>query len=203
MKVTYYRVSKDRTYHRGNALAQSHNLPEIACFLRCASLDRRPPGQYKGDPFIGRRIMNRHRKTFSAKPADAQLQRKWHVVDATDKALGRLASEIALKLRGKDKPIFTPHVDTGDFVVVVNAAKVKVTGNKRDQKNYYRHSGYAGGLKVTNFDRMITDKPEFPIQHAVRGMLPKNRLGRALLKKLKVYAGPDHPHTAQQPEPLS
>jgi len=147
--------------------------------------------------------MNRHRKTFSAKPADAQLQRKWHVVDATDKALGRLASEIALKLRGKDKPIFTPHVDTGDFVVVVNAAKVKVTGNKRDQKNYYRHSGYAGGLKVTNFDRMITDKPEFPIQHAVRGMLPKNRLGRALLKKLKVYAGPDHPHTAQQPEPLS
>ncbi|MBN4050228.1 50S ribosomal protein L13 [Desulfobulbus sp. AH-315-M07] len=147
--------------------------------------------------------MNPHRKTFSAKPAEAKEQQTWWVVDAEGKPLGRLASEIAKTLRGKNKPIFTPHVDTGDFVVVVNAAKVKVTGNKAADKKYYSHSGFSGGLKMITFDQLIEKKPEMPVQKAVRGMLPKNRLGRALLKKLKVYAGPDHPHTAQRPEPLS
>ena len=144
--------------------------------------------------------MNPHRKTFVAKPADASKERGWWVVDAADMPLGRLATAVAIKLRGKDKPTFTPHVDTGDFVVVVNADKVKLTGNKPQQMTYYRHSGFSGGLRETPFEKMIADKPDYPVTHAVRGMLPKNRLGRALLKKLKVYAGPDHPHTAQAPQ---
>jgi large subunit ribosomal protein L13 len=147
--------------------------------------------------------MNSHRKTFSAKPADAQEQRAWWVVDASDQALGRLASAVAIKLRGKDKPIFTPHVDTGDFVVVVNAAKVKLTGKKRAQKMYYTHSGFPGGLHTKSYDMLLNEKPEFAVTKAIKGMLPKNRLGRQLIKKLKVYAGPDHPHTAQGPELLT
>jgi large subunit ribosomal protein L13 len=147
--------------------------------------------------------MNPHRKTFSAKPAEAHELRGWWVIDATNVPLGRLASVVATKIRGKDKPTFTPHVDTGDFVVVVNAEKVKVTGRKADQKNYYSHSGYPGGLTAINFATMVKSKPDVPVRHAVRGMLPKNVLGRKLLKKLKVYAGPDHPHTAQAPKPLT
>ncbi len=146
--------------------------------------------------------MNHHRRTYVAKPAETDAQRAWWVVDAANQPLGRLASIIASKLRGKHKPIFTPHVDTGDFVVVVNAGKVKLTGHKLKQKKYYYHSGWPGGLKEITYEDLLQKKPEFPIRKAVRGMLPKNRLGRKLLKKLKVYAGPDHPHTAQEPQPL-
>jgi large subunit ribosomal protein L13 len=147
--------------------------------------------------------MNENRKTYSAKPAEVQAQRAWWVVDAADQPLGRLATAIAVKLRGKDKPIFTPHVDTGDFVVVVNAEKVKLTGNKLTDKKYYRHSGYPGGIREWNYGRLLNEKPALPIRKAVWGMLPKNTLGRKLIKKLKVYAGPDHPHTAQMPQPFS
>ena len=147
--------------------------------------------------------MNPHRKTFSAKPADAQDSRAWWVVDAEGQPLGRLASVIANKLRGKNKPTFTPNVDTGDFVIVVNAAKVKLTGKKADKKLYRTHSGYIGHLKEVGFKDMIASKPEQPLTKAVRGMLPKTRLGRAQLKKLKVYAGPDHPHAAQAPQPMT
>ncbi len=137
-------------------------------------------------------------KTESAKFEPEK--RKWILVDADGKVLGRLASKIAFRLRGKHLPNFTPHVDTGDFVVVINAEKVRLTGKKWDQKMYYRHSGYMGGLKSTSAKKMRDEHPERIIYHAVKGMLPKNRLGRKLLKKLKVYAGPDHPHQAQQPE---
>ncbi len=137
-------------------------------------------------------------KTFMAKKGE--VERKWYIVDATNKVLGRLASEIAKKLRGKDKPIFTPHVDTGDFVIVVNAEKVRLTGKKWDRKIYYHHTGYMGGLKGVIAKELLRKKPEELIRHAVKGMLPKNRLGRKLLKKLKVYAGPNHPHEAQKPE---
>ncbi|MFP6687550.1 MAG: 50S ribosomal protein L13 [Polyangiaceae bacterium] len=147
--------------------------------------------------------MNSHRKTFSAKPAEAATQRAWWVVDASEQPLGRLASVVASKLRGKDKPIFTPHVDTGDFVVIVNAGKVKLTGNKRQQKKYYTHSGFPGGLHVKSYDVLLDENPEFAVTKAVKGMLPKNRLSRQLIKKLKVYAGPDHPHTAQGPQLLA
>ena len=139
-------------------------------------------------------------KTYS--PKAEEVQRNWYVVDAQDKILGRMAAEIAKRLRGKHKPEFVPHIDTGDFVVVVNAGKVKVTGQKLEKKKYYRHTGYPGGLKETTLARMMESKPEEVIRHAVKGMLPKNRLGRAMLKKLKVYAGPDHPHQAQQPQAL-
>jgi len=139
-------------------------------------------------------------KTFIAK--DKGVERKWYVVDATNKILGRLASQIAIKLRGKDKPVFTPHVDTGDFVIVVNAEKVRLTGKKWENKYYYRHSGYMGGLKQMTAKELLEKKPEELIRHAVKGMLPKNRLGRRLLKKLKIYAGPNHPHEAQKPEKL-
>lgn len=149
-----------------------------------------------------RDAMNPHRKTYSAKPAEASEQHAWWVVDATDVPLGRLATAIATKIRGKDKPIFTPHVDTGDFVVVVNADKVKLTGRKLEQKTYYTHSGFPGGLKKINYADLMKKKPTFAVEKAVKGMLPKNRLGRQLVKKLKVYAGPDHPHTAQQPQPM-
>jgi large subunit ribosomal protein L13 len=139
-------------------------------------------------------------KTFTPKPHD--IQRDWLVVDAQDKILGRLASAIATRLRGKHKPEFTPHADNGDFIVVVNAEKIRVTGNKMVEKVYYRHSGYPGGIKETALKDVLAKHPERVITMAVKGMLPRNRLGRALLKKLKVYAGPEHPHAAQQPQPL-
>lgn len=139
-------------------------------------------------------------RTFSAKPAD--VQRDWYVVDATDKTLGRLASEIAFRLRGKHKAEFTPHVDTGDYIVVVNAERVAVTGRKASQKTYHRFTGYVGHMKSITFDKLITSHPERAIEHAVRGMLPKNRLGRQMIKKLKVYSGPEHNHHAQQPQAL-
>ncbi len=139
-------------------------------------------------------------KTFSPTPKD--ITHNWFVVDASDKILGRLASAVAVRLRGKHKAEFCQHLDTGDFIVVVNAAKVKTTGRKLDQKKYYRHSGWIGGLKETSLRDMLVKKPEDVIRHAVRGMLPKNRLGRAMLKKLKVYAGEAHPHEAQKPETL-
>ena len=128
--------------------------------------------------------------------------RKWYLVDAQDLVLGRMATEVAKIIRGKNKAIFTPNMDTGDFVVVINADKVKVTGKRQTLKTYVRHSGYPGGQKVTSFHEMMEKKPEFVIQNAVKGMLPKNRLGRKLIKKLKVYAGEDHPHTAQNPETI-
>ena len=139
-------------------------------------------------------------KTFSPTPKD--ITRNWFVVDASDKILGRLASALAARLRGKHKPEYAPHMDTGDFIVVVNAAKIQTTGRKLDQKKYYRHSGWIGGLKETSLRDMLAKKPEDVIRLAVRGMLPKNRLGRAMLKKLKVYAGEAHPHEAQKPETL-
>jgi large subunit ribosomal protein L13 len=139
-------------------------------------------------------------KTFSAKPHE--VRRDWVVVDATDKVLGRLAADIAARLRGKHKPEFTPHVDTGDFVVVVNASRLRVTGNKPQQKKYFRHSGYPGGIYETNFEKMQARFPGRALQKAVRGMLPKGPLGYAMLKKLKVYAEPTHPHAAQQPRTL-
>ncbi len=140
--------------------------------------------------------------TSSTKSADAEKSRAWFVVDATGKPLGRLASEIAHVLRGKHKPTFTPHVDTGDFVIVVNAAKVKLTGNKLDKKFLYTHSGIPGGFKAEAYRHLLERKPEVPIEKAVRGMLPKNVLGRQMITKLKVYATPDHPHAAQKPQPL-
>jgi large subunit ribosomal protein L13 len=139
-------------------------------------------------------------KTFSARAED--VQRDWFVVDAQDKVLGRLATEIARRLRGKHKVIFTPHVDTGDFIVVVNAAKMRVTGNKADDKTYFRHSGYPGGIYSTNFSKMQQRFPGRALEKAVKGMLPKGPLGYAMLKKLKVYAEGQHPHAAQQPQPL-
>jgi large subunit ribosomal protein L13 len=139
-------------------------------------------------------------KTFTPKPED--VQRKWWVVDAEGKVLGRLASEIATVLRGKRKAIFSPHLDTGDFVVVINADKVRLTGNKEENKTYFRHTGYMGGEKFIPFKEMIAAHPERVIELAVKGMLPKNNLGRLMRRKLKVYAGPNHPHEAQQPQPL-
>lgn len=136
-------------------------------------------------------------KTYSRRKED--VNRKWILVDAQDQVLGRLSSVVAAKLRGKDQPDFTPHVDNGAFVVVINADKIRVTGTKSEDKKYYRHSGYPGGLKETSFKELLESKPEQIIHKAVRGMLPKTRLGRAQLKKLKVYAGQDHPHQAQQP----
>ena len=139
-------------------------------------------------------------KSYVAKAGD--IQRKWYVVDATDKVLGRLASEIAAVLRGKNKPIFTPNIDTGDYVIVINADKVRVTGNKEGQKQYRHNTGYPGGLKSISYEELMAKKPERAIEIAVKGMLPHNKLGRAMYKKLKVYAGPDHNHEAQQPEVL-
>ena len=139
-------------------------------------------------------------KTFSAKKEN--VKRDWIIVDAENKVLGRLATEIATRLKGKHKPEYTPHVDTGDYIIVINAEKVRVTGNKYDDKMYYRHSGYPGGLKETNFKDLNKSKPEMIIEKAVKGMLPKNPLGREMFRKLKVYAGTEHPHTAQQPQVL-
>jgi len=138
--------------------------------------------------------------TYMAKAAD--VQRKWYVVDAEGMVLGRLASQVASILRGKNKPIFTPHVDTGDYVIILNADKVVLTGNKLDQKVYYSHSGFPGGLKETVYRKLMADKPEFAVKHAITGMLPKGPLGRQMAKKLKVYAGSEHDHAAQQPEKL-
>jgi large subunit ribosomal protein L13 len=139
-------------------------------------------------------------RTFSPKPTD--IQRAWHVVDADGLVLGRLASEVARVLRGKHKPIFAPHVDTGDHVIVVNAANIVMTAGKADKKISYRHSGYPGGLRKQTYTQLLATKPEEAIRKAVKGMLPKGPLGRQMLKKLKVYAGPTHPHSAQGPQPL-
>ena len=138
--------------------------------------------------------------TFTPKPSD--VQRAWHVVDAEDLVLGRLASEVARLLRGKHKPIYAPHVDTGDHVIVVNAAKVLMTAGKADKRRVYRHSGYPGGLRSQSYAELLASKPEEAIRRSVRGMLPKGTLGRHMLGKLKVYAGPTHPHSAQKPQPL-
>jgi large subunit ribosomal protein L13 len=138
-------------------------------------------------------------RTYTPKPGE--VERRWHVIDATDIVLGRLASQTAILLRGKHKPTFAPHVDTGDFVVIINAEKVALTGAKREQKKAYRHSGYPGGLRAVGYAELLEHNPERAVEKAVRGMLPKNTLGRAQLRKLKVYRGPDHPHEAQQPEP--
>ena len=137
-------------------------------------------------------------RTYTPKPAD--ITRTWHVIDATDVVLGRLAVQAATLLRGKHKPMFAPHVDTGDFVIIVNAAKVALTGQKSEKKLAYRHSGYPGGLKAVSYGKLLATRPERAVEKAVAGMLPKNSLGRAQLKKLKVYAGPEHPHAAQQPQ---
>ncbi|AWL12947.1 50S ribosomal protein L13 [Saliniradius amylolyticus] len=139
-------------------------------------------------------------KTFVAKPET--VKRDWYVIDATDKTLGRLSTEIARRLRGKHKPEYTPHVDTGDYIVVINAEKVRVTGNKFWDKKYYSYTGYAGGLKETTFEKLQAEKPEQIIEKAVKGMLPKGPLGRAMYRKMKVYAGSEHQHAAQQPQVL-
>jgi large subunit ribosomal protein L13 len=139
-------------------------------------------------------------KTFSAKPAE--VRRDWFVVDATGKTLGRLSTEIARRLRGKHKPEYTPHVDTGDYIVVVNAEKIRVTGNKRQDKMYYRHTGYIGNLKSINLDKLLDEHPERALEHAVKGMLPRGPLGRKMFGKLRVFKGPEHDHAAQQPIPL-
>ena len=138
--------------------------------------------------------------TYSPKPGE--IERQWHVIDASDIVLGRLATHAATLLRGKHKPTFAPHVDTGDFVIVVNAGKVALTGNKRQTKIAYRHSGFPGGLKAVSYDELLDKRPEKAIELAVKGMLPHNRLGRQLIKKLKVYPGADHPHAAQLPQPF-
>ena len=138
--------------------------------------------------------------TVSAKPAE--VRRTWYLVDATDKTSGRLSSEIARRLRGKHKPEYTPHVDTGDYIVVINAEKVRVTGNKMSDKMYHHHTGYIGNLKSISLEKLLDKAPERVIQHSVKGMLPKNPLGRAMFKKLRVFAGPEHTHQAQQPQPL-
>ena len=139
-------------------------------------------------------------KTFSAKPEE--VKRDWYVIDAEGKTLGRLATEVARRLRGKHKAEYTPHVDTGDYIIVVNAEKVTVTGNKTSDKMYYRHSGYPGGIREINFEKLQDQKPEMIIEKAIKGMLPRNPLGRAMFSKLKVYAGETHPHAAQQPQEL-
>ena len=140
-------------------------------------------------------------KTFSAKPAE--VRRDWYVIDATDKTLGRLSSEIARRLRGKHKPEYTPHVDTGDYIVVINAEKIRVTGNKKSDKFYYNHTGYIGNIKSISLGKLLQKAPERVIETAVKGMLPKNPLGRAMFRKLRVYAGSTHNHAAQQPKPLT
>jgi len=139
-------------------------------------------------------------RTYSPKPRE--IERRWHVIDADDVVLGRLASQVAQLLRGKHKPVFAPHVDTGDFVIVVNAAKVAMKASKRDSKMAYRHSGYPGGLRAVPYRELLEKRPDRAVEKAVKGMLPKNSLGRTMARKLKVYAGPDHPHQAQQPVPF-
>ncbi len=142
-------------------------------------------------------------KKYTKSARQGDVERKWYVVDANDLVLGRLASEVAHRLRGKHNPMFTPNVDTGDFIIVINADKVRLTGRKWTQKTYYRHSGYIGGIKAITAEKLLEKRPEDLIRFAVKGMLPKNRLGSSMLKKLKVYTGDEHPHGAQQPETLS
>lgn len=139
-------------------------------------------------------------RTYSPKPGE--IERQWHVIDATDVVLGRLASQVATLLRGKHKPVFAPHVDTGDFVIIINAGKVALTGNKRQTKVAYRHSGYPGGLRQVGYTELLATRPERAVELAVKGMLPHNRLGRRMIHKLKVYAGDEHPHAAQRPAPF-
>ncbi|MEZ5117314.1 MAG: 50S ribosomal protein L13 [Candidatus Nanopelagicales bacterium] len=139
-------------------------------------------------------------RTYTPKPGE--VTREWHVIDANDVVLGRLASQAAVLLRGKHKPTFAPHVDTGDFVIIINADKVALTGAKREQKLDYRHSGYPGGLRATSYAQLLESDPRRAVEKAVKGMLPHNKLGRQMLKKLKVYAGPEHPHSAQKPQPF-
>lgn len=140
-------------------------------------------------------------KTFSPTPKD--INREWYVVDAENQVLGRLAAQISHRLRGKHKPEFAPHMDNGDFIIVVNCEKIRVTGKKMSDKMYYRHSGYVGGLKETSLEKLLAKRPQLVLMHAVKGMLPKNRLGKAMLKKLRLYVGAEHPHAAQTPKPLS
>jgi large subunit ribosomal protein L13 len=169
----------------------------------CFSFDSHNERRLKSPAFPNLRPIfqdGTHMKTFSAKPHE--VKREWFVVDATDKVLGRLATEIARRLRGKHKAIYTPHVDTGDFIVVTNVERLVVTGNKAEDKKYYRHSGYPGGISETNFKKMQQRFPGRALETAVKGMLPKGPLGYAMLKKLKCYAGEQHPHTAQQPKAL-
>ncbi len=147
--------------------------------------------------------MRQPKRTYSAKTAEAQATRKWWVVDAKDQPLGRLASRVAAILAGKHKPTYTRHIDTGDFVIIVNASQVKLTGSKSTSKLYYRHSGHPGGIRARGFDELRDKQPELPLTIAVKGMLPKNVLGRQMLTKLKVYGGADHPHAAQKPEALT
>ncbi len=153
--------------------------------------------RYKPSRQKGRKMNS---KSFIAKPAE--VERKWYVIDAEGQNLGRMATQIAMILRGKNKPIFTPHVDCGDYVIVINAEKVAVTGNKRKEKIYKRHTGYPGGLRETTFEEMMVKHPTEVVRHAVKGMMPKGKLGRQMYKKLKVYAGPEHNHAAQKPEVL-
>ena len=147
--------------------------------------------------------LSQTKRTYSAKTAEAQATRKWWVVDAKGKPLGRLATRVATLLSGKHKPTYTRHIDTGDFVIVVNAAAVKLTGQKSTAKRYYTHSGHPGGISSKGFEELAQKQPEVPVTRAVKGMLPKNVLGRQMLTKLKVYGGPDHPHAAQKPETLA
>jgi large subunit ribosomal protein L13 len=141
-------------------------------------------------------------KTYTPRAAEVEAQREWYVIDAAGQNLGRLATAVAQLLRGKHKPTFSPHLDMGDYVIVVNADKVVVSGKKAEEKMYYRHSGYMGGLKAIPFAEMLKKHPTLPVEEAVRGMIPHNRLGSRIMRKLKVYAGPDHPHAAQQPKPV-
>ncbi|MDY6935301.1 MAG: 50S ribosomal protein L13 [Spirochaetota bacterium] len=145
--------------------------------------------------------MSNIQTTFSLKAS--QIEKKWYLVNAEGKVLGRLATEIARVLRGKHKPLFTPHLDTGDNIIVINAEKVILTGSKSEDKSYFRHSGYPGGEKFVNIKKIMNEQPEFAIEHAVKGMLPKNRIGRSIFKNLKVYKGSDHPHEAQKPEEIN
>jgi large subunit ribosomal protein L13 len=165
---------------------------------------KKPPAKTAAAEAAPKKVTTRRtQRTYSATARDAQASRAWWVVDATDKPLGRLASQIARVLRGKHKPTFTTNIDTGDFVVVVNAAKVKLTGRKLDQKKWQRHSGIPGGFKSDTYRDLLESKPTLPVEKAVKGMLPKSVLGREMLTKLKVYATPDHPHAAQKPQPLA
>jgi large subunit ribosomal protein L13 len=181
----------------------ARGVPSVRAFARCGVPAERLLGgrnqQVRPEKITIHTRRLRTVRTFS--PKDSDITRQWHVVDASDVVLGRLASHVAVLLRGKHKPIFAPHVDTGDFVIVVNAAKVALSGNKLEQKHAYRHSGYPGGLRAVSYASLMESNPERAVEKAVRGMLPKNSLGRKTLRKLKVYAGPDHPHQAQQPQP--
>lgn len=159
-------------------------------------IDSTSPGVINITYFIFRR--EQELRTFMAKPQE--IQRKWYIIDAADKTLGRLATEAAAILRGKHKPIFTPHVDTGDHVIVINAQKVHLTGKKLQQKEYIRHSGYPGGIKRISYANLLQTRPELAVEKAIKGMLPHNKLGAAMYRKLKVYSGPQHPHDAQKPE---